>query len=51
MYTKIVSTSGPAAFASVPDSGTYLQLALVWGVEPLLVDQITDTDAMIVAGV
>jgi pyruvate kinase len=27
---------------------TYRQLTLVWGVEPLLVDQFTDTDAMIV---
>jgi pyruvate kinase len=34
--------------APTPESSTYRQLALVWGVEPLLVDQFTDTDAMIV---
>jgi pyruvate kinase len=34
--------------APTPGSSTYRQLALVWGVEPLLVDQFADTDAMIV---
>jgi len=34
--------------APTPDASTYRQLALVWGVEPLLVDQFADTDAMIV---
>jgi pyruvate kinase len=37
-----------AIIAPTPDPGTYHQLALVWGVEPLLVDQFADTDAMIV---
>jgi pyruvate kinase len=35
-------------FAPTPSRNTYRQLALVWGVEPLLVDQFTDTDDMIV---
>ena len=34
--------------APTPRITTYRQLALVWGVHPLLVDQFTDTDAMIV---
>jgi pyruvate kinase len=34
--------------APTPDVATYRQLALVWGVDPLLVDQFTDTDDMIV---
>jgi pyruvate kinase len=34
--------------APTPNHDTYRQLALVWGVKPLLVDQFTDTDAMIV---
>ncbi|MGQ9598785.1 MAG: pyruvate kinase [Anaerolineae bacterium] len=34
--------------APTPRLATYRQLALVWGVIPLLVDQYTDTDAMIV---
>jgi pyruvate kinase len=34
--------------APTPSLTTYRQLALVWGVEPLLVDQFADTDAMIV---
>jgi pyruvate kinase len=34
--------------APTPEPSTYRQLALVWGVEPLLVDQFADTDAMIV---
>jgi pyruvate kinase len=35
-------------FAPTPSHATYRQLALVWGVEPLLVDQFTHTDDMIV---
>jgi pyruvate kinase len=34
--------------APTPSLETYRQLTLVWGVEPLLVDQFADTDAMIV---
>ncbi len=34
--------------AATPHRATYQRLALVWGVEPLLVDQFADTDAMIV---
>ena len=34
--------------APTPSPATYRQLALVWGVEPLLVDQFANTDAMIV---
>jgi len=34
--------------APTPSLATYRQLALVWGVEPLLVDQFANTDAMIV---
>ncbi len=34
--------------APTPDLATYRQLALVWGVEPLLVDQFVHTDDMIV---
>jgi pyruvate kinase len=34
--------------APTPNPATYRQLAMVWGVEPLLVDQFTHTDAMIV---
>ncbi len=34
--------------APTPRVTTYRQLALVWGVRPLLVDHFTDTDAMIV---
>jgi pyruvate kinase len=33
--------------APTPSPATYRQLALVWGVEPLLVDRFADTDAMI----
>jgi pyruvate kinase len=34
--------------AATPRLSTYRQLALVWGVEPVLVDEFADTDAMIV---
>lgn len=34
--------------APTPEQATFRQLMLVWGVEPLLVDQFVDTDAMIV---
>jgi pyruvate kinase len=34
--------------APTPSRSTYRQLALVWGVEPVLVDEFTNTDAMIV---
>jgi pyruvate kinase len=34
--------------APTPRPETYRQLALVWGVEPLMVDRFDDTDAMIV---
>jgi pyruvate kinase len=34
--------------APTPVFATYRQLALVWGVEPLLVDRFADTDAMMV---
>jgi pyruvate kinase len=34
--------------APTPNLATYRRLALVWGVEPLLVDEFSDTDAMIV---
>ena len=37
--------------APTPSPATYRRLALIWGVEPLLVDQFTDTDAMIVTAV
>ncbi|MBN1137466.1 MAG: pyruvate kinase [Anaerolineae bacterium] len=37
--------------APTPSPRTCRQLALVWGVEPLLVDQFTDTDAMICTAV
>jgi len=37
--------------APTPNLATYRQLALVWGVEPLLVDRFADTDAMIVTAV
>jgi pyruvate kinase len=37
--------------APTPEPGTYRLLALVWGVEPFLVDQFADTDAMIVTAV
>jgi pyruvate kinase len=37
-----------AIVAPTPNPATHRQLALVWGVEPLLVDQFTDTDAMMV---
>lgn len=37
--------------APTPSLATYRRLALVWGVDPLLVDQFTDTDAMIVTAV
>jgi pyruvate kinase len=33
--------------APTPSLATYRRLALVWGVEPLLVDELSDTDAMI----
>ena len=33
--------------APTPSLATYRRLALIWGVEPLLVDQFADTDAMI----
>jgi pyruvate kinase len=34
--------------APTPNLATHRQLALVWGVAPLLIDQFTDTDAMMV---
>jgi pyruvate kinase len=34
--------------APTPDKATFRQLALVWGVVPLLVEEFSDTDAMIV---
>jgi pyruvate kinase len=34
--------------APTPSLATYRQLALVWGVEPLLVDEFVDTETMIV---
>lgn len=34
--------------APTPSLATYRQMALVWGVEPLLVDEFVDTEAMIV---
>lgn len=34
--------------APTPSLATYRQMALVWGVEPLLVDEFADTEAMIV---
>jgi pyruvate kinase len=37
-----------AIIAPTPSPAAYRQLALVWGVQPLLVDEFTDTDAMIV---
>ncbi len=37
--------------APTPSPTTFRQLALVWGVEPLLVDRFADTEAMIVTGV
>jgi pyruvate kinase len=37
--------------APTPNRDTYRQLALVWGVKPLLVDEFTDTDTMIVTAV
>jgi len=37
--------------APTPQPSTYRQLALVWGVEPLLVEKFTDTDAMICTAV
>jgi pyruvate kinase len=45
-----VASHRPATpiIAPTPSLTTYRQLALVWGVEPLLVDQFADTDAMIV---
>jgi pyruvate kinase len=45
-----VASHRPATpiIAPTPNSATCRKLALVWGVEPLLVDQFTDTDAMIV---
>ncbi len=45
-----VASHRPATpiIAPTPSLATYRQLALVWGVEPLLVDQFADTDAMIV---
>jgi pyruvate kinase len=36
-----------AILAPTPSRATYRRLALVWGVEPLLIDRFTDTDAMI----
>ena len=36
-----------AIIAPTPSLKTCRQMALVWGVEPLLVDQFTDTDTMI----
>jgi pyruvate kinase len=45
-----VASSRPETpiFAPTPSLSTCRQLALVWGVEPLLVEQFTDTDTMIV---
>ncbi len=37
--------------APTPSPATYRRLALIWGVDPLLVDQFTDTDTMIVTAV
>lgn len=37
--------------ALTPSRATYRQLALVWGIQPLLVDQFVDTDAMILTAV
>ena len=48
-----VASHRPATpiIAPTPSRTTYRQLALVWGVVPLLVDRFADTDAMIVTGV
>jgi pyruvate kinase len=45
-----VASRRPATpiIAPTPKPSTYRQLALVWGVQPLLAEQFTDTDAMIV---
>ena len=45
-----VASHRPATpiLAPTPSQTTYRQLALVWGVEPVLVDEFVDTDAMIV---
>ena len=45
-----VASHRPATpiLAPTPNPSTYHQLALVWGVVPLLVDQFTDTEAMII---
>jgi pyruvate kinase len=40
-----------AIVAPTPRAETYQRLSLVWGVEPLLVDEFTDTDTMIVTAV
>jgi pyruvate kinase len=37
--------------APTPNPATHRRLALVWGVQPLLVDEFTDTDSMIVSAV
>jgi pyruvate kinase len=44
-----VASHRPATpiIAPTPSATAYRQLALVWGVEPLLVDRFADTDAMI----
>jgi len=47
---RLIASHRPVTpiIAPTPDAATYRQLALVWGVAPLLVDQFTNTDAMIV---
>jgi pyruvate kinase len=46
---QVASHRPPTPILAVtPSPDTYRQLALVWGVEPLLVDQFADTDTMIV---
>ena len=44
-----VASHRPATpiLAPTPNPATYRRLALVWGVEPLLVEQFSDTDTMI----
>ncbi|MFN2169055.1 MAG: pyruvate kinase, partial [Anaerolineae bacterium] len=45
-----VASHRPATpiISPTPDRATYRQLALVWGVSPLLVDEFADTETMIV---
>ncbi len=51
--SRRVASHRPATLivAPTPSAATYRQLALVWGVVPLLVDQFTDTDTMMVTAV